>query len=83
MFKILATAALAGALCWPVTSFASADYTERAPRTAAVERAQPKPRLAAPAKPAPVKSTPVKTEPPIARPTNLFAPLFLALGGKR
>jgi hypothetical protein len=89
MFKILATAATAGALCWPVTSFASADYTERAPLTVSVERAQPKlrlsaaPRKSAPVKLVPVKLAPVKSEPPIARPTSLFAPLFLALGGTR
>jgi hypothetical protein len=82
MFKTLAIATTVGALCWPITSCASPDYTERAPRTVSVERAQPKPRLsAAPAKSTPVKLAPVKSEPPIARPTSLFAPLFLALGG--
>ena len=82
MFKILATAATAGALCWPVTSFASPDYAQRVPRAVSVERAQPKPRLsAAPAKSVPVKIAPVKSKPPIARPTSLFDPLFLVLGG--
>jgi hypothetical protein len=89
MLRLLASAALTGALCWPVTSFASADYTERAVQAVSVERLQPKPRLGAalakptPDKPAPAKSAPVRAESLIAWPTNPFAPLFLALGGKR
>jgi hypothetical protein len=87
MLKLLATAALTGALCWPVASFASADYTERAVQTVSVERLQPKSRLgAALAKPTPDKSAPSKSAPVRAEAQfvwNPLAPLFLALGGKR
>ena len=80
MFKTLATAATIGALCWPVTSFASADYTERAPRTESVERIQSKPRLSA----VPAKSTRTYNGyyGPINGPTSRPAPMFLGLGGK-
>jgi hypothetical protein len=43
-YAAIAVAALSFVLFWPVTSFASADYTDRALRKDSIELAQPKPR---------------------------------------
>jgi hypothetical protein len=45
VYTAISMAALSAALCWPVTSFGSADYTDRALRKASIVRAQPIPRL--------------------------------------
>ena len=45
IYTAISMAALSAALCWPVTSFGSADYTDRALRKASIVRAQPIPRL--------------------------------------
>ena len=80
MLKTLATAATVGALCWPVTSFASLDYAERAPLADSVERVQPKPRVTA----VPAKSTSTYNGyyGPINGPTSRPTPMLLGLGGK-
>ena len=44
-YAAISVAALSAALCWPVTSFASADYSDRALRKDAIVRAQPIARL--------------------------------------
>jgi hypothetical protein len=63
-------AALSAALCWPVTSIASADYTDRALRTDAVELAQPKSRLST----VPATSAPIYNGyyGPVIRPASVF-----------
>ena len=63
-------AALSVALCWPVTSFASADYTDRALRKDAVELAQPNPRLSTVS----ATSAPIYKDyyGPVIRPASVF-----------
>jgi hypothetical protein len=71
MFKALATAATFGVLCWPIMSFASPDYNERAPITDSIASTQPKPLLGTVAKPADyTKPAPdvvalIQTKPPL------------------
>ena len=69
-YAAIAVAALSAALCWPVTSFASADYTDRALRDDSIERPQLKPRPSA----VPVTSGPIYNGyyGPVIRPASVF-----------
>jgi len=69
-YAAIAVAALSAALCWPVTSFASADYTDRALRNVSIERPQPTPRPST----APVTSGPIYNGyyGPVIRPASVF-----------
>lgn len=69
-YAAIAVAALSVALCWPVTSFASADYTDRALRKDSNELAQPKPRLST----VPATSAPIYNHyyGPVIRPASFF-----------
>ena len=80
MFNTLAAAATVGVLCWPVVSFASPDYTDRALRTDPVASMPAKSLLGA--VPAKSKSTYHGYYGPTDGSTNRPTPLFLGLGGK-
>jgi hypothetical protein len=69
-YAAIAVAALSAALCWPVTSFASADYTDRALRNVSIELPQPKPRPST----VPVTSGPIFNGyyGPVIRPASFF-----------
>ena len=69
-YAAIAAAALSAALCWPVTSFASADYADRALRNISIELPQPKPRLST----VPVASGPIFNGyyGPVIRPASFF-----------
>jgi hypothetical protein len=69
-YVAMAVAALSVALYWPVTSFASPEYTDRALRKDSIELAQPKPRLST----VPAMSAPIYNGPygPVLRPASFF-----------
>ena len=69
-YAAIAGAALSVALCWPVTSSASADYTDRELRKDSVQSAQPEPRLIT----VPATSAPIYKDyyGPVIRPASVF-----------
>lgn len=65
----ISVAALSVALFWPVTSFASPDYTDRALRKNSIELSQPNPALSTGRTSAPIYNSYYG---PVIRPASIF-----------